>query len=209
MTAEDRVNLLAALRADMLELTVEQQRQAMPIGALRMRLYGGPVDYPEFRIWKGNWMDMGNRPYIIQNLPIYASFSRTLDCLANWNTVASFRRTPDSPPKTGIGAELWQPQLDYIESISLRDLYSYRYNKEDYGYASSIYSIYSDYITPCDGVPISITDASIIAEIISRSYPSQVRDFNCFIDFDDRVEVAVNYEGPDGLGFTMWRVFTY
>ena len=207
LTAEDRANLLAALRADLLELTVEQQQQAMPLGILRMRMYGGAVDYPV----NGDWLNTNGRPYMTQIWPIYGCCSRTLAFLE----------------QAGIGPELWQPQLADIRSISLVSRYT-DYNSKDYytqeKYAYSQYAVdmpqpvygsYGDnviiqkFITDEKTDRNNITDAAKIVEIIGQSYPAQARDYNCFIDIDDSTEVEVRYEGQGGQIYTLWRVFGY
>ena len=192
-TAEDRDKLLTALRADMLELTVEEQLQAMPLGALTIRLYGGPVDYPLAEQWSEHMLD---RPYRTHKWPIYASFSRTLALLA----------------EKGYGPELFAPQLKDIISVTLVEsyYYSYDYNPPSPLLPQAVYDSYSSVITtPKESGRAEITDPARIAELIAASYPAQTREYNCFIDIDTRLELEVNYRGPGGQTYTQWRIFPY
>ena len=190
LSAEDRDILLAALRADLLELSVEQQSQSMPIGAFHLRLYGAAVDYP---LEKEQW-EWDARPYCLQRWPIYASFERTMDFLA----------------AKGYGPELWQPQLNDIESISLVEAPYWDGGYADkYGYDYGAYSVKMEILTGQEFNRTNITDPAEIAEIMAKSYPAEAQwnNYNCFIDIDRRVEVEVSYRGPGGQIYVRQRMF--
>ena len=187
-SATDRAGLLAALRADLQELTMEQQLQSVPIGALHLRLYGTAVDYP----LKNEQWDKGN--YHRQIWPIYTSFERTVGFLA----------------EKGYGPELWQPQLDAIESIRIADFYNDRYDAKLYGFApDEVYGKYSIEPEATFYDRQEITDTLKIAEIMAKTYPAEAfwQGFNCFIDTNQQVTVDVNYRGPGGQIYVKPRVF--
>jgi hypothetical protein len=196
LNAEDRIRLLAVLRADMLELTIDQQKQNMPLGALRLRIYGRPVGYP----LKNDLWQNSERPYRSVEWPIYASFSRTLAFFA----------------EKGYEPKLWQPQLQDVISVSVVD---YRSNyDEKYGYqpmppavyeSSGAYSIKMDAVFDPQFERNEITDPAVIAEIMFATYPEQATRFNCFIDIDRRKNVEVSYKGPGGQTYVLQRVFPY
>ena len=192
----DRSKLLTALRADLLELTVEKQTETMPIGALRLRLYNGPVDYP----LNMEWPVESRRPCRIQEWPIYASFTRTLEFFY----------------EAGYEPELFQPQLNDIISLKITDYYNYRY-KEKYGYyftkpdipTDEYYTDYNEKTRQIEPDREEITDPAYIAEIINQSYPSRAQKFNRFIDIIYSFEADVRYQGPGGIIYTQTRVFPY
>ena len=185
-TEEMSSRLISALRADTLELTLEQQQNAMPIGSVRLRLYGGPAADPQKK--PGN-ISSSRRPYRTFSWPIYATFHRTLALLE----------------ENGLGQELFQPQLDDIKSItlSLRPAAS-RYSPYAY---SSVYSLECGLDEKNN--PIVVTDPEKIAEIMAKSYSIYALQYNSFIDIDGGIEIEVQYEGPGGQKYTNWRVFPY
>ena len=210
MTGEMRSRLISALRADMLELTLEQQQNAMPIGFASLRLYGGPVADPQ----KERDNTSSRRPYRYFSWPIYATFHRTLALLE----------------EKGIGPELLQPHLEDIISVTLHHQpAASRYSPYEYSYGyppemdtestalmpEKIYNSYGayrlalEYGLDAKNASIVVTDPEKIAEIMAKSYPEQALQFNSFIDIDRGIRLEVNYEGPGGQIYTQWRVVPY
>jgi ABC-2 type transport system permease protein len=200
MTGEDRNRFIYALRADMLELTLKQQQETMPIGVVGIRLYGGPVANPQQELLEPQY---SSRPHYYSTWPIYATFSRTLAFFEEY----------------GIDRELFQPQLEAIKSVDLTHFVPRSGDNLDNSHLAIIperdynsygaYGIALEYGLDEEIVQVVITDPGKIAELMSKSYLEQATRYNQFIDIDRGMMMEVQYEVPGGPIYTQWRVFPY
>ncbi|MCL1816694.1 MAG: ABC transporter permease [Clostridiales bacterium] len=199
-TNEDRNRLLAALRSDMLESTLEQRSHSMPCGVIYTRLFAEPMYFP----LDLDSPDIYRRPHVQQEWPIYTTFTNTMAFLA----------------EKGFGAKLMAPQLQDIISISLVDYYSNRHNDmEKFGYDTytvypvtvpyGAYTVKQDKAYADQNMRSAITDPQQIEKSIAATFPAAACRYNSLIDIDYSMELEVSYKGPGGQTYVLQRVFPY